>query len=65
MGRKMWWGLGWLRVVAQGYDYSCNEIKLESDLQKRLNNLEITFGWGLDGCARWRKVTITVTIKLH
>ena len=22
-------------------------------------------GWGLDGCARWRKVTIPVTIKLN
>ena len=62
---KIGLGLGWLRAVAQGYNYSCNNIELECNFRKNLRSLEITFGWGLDGCPRLRKVTITITIKLH
>ena len=50
--------------MAQGYIYSYNEIELGSIFLKNLNSLGIKLGWGLDGCARWRKVTVTVTIKL-
>ena len=57
-------GPGWLRAVAQGYNYSCNKMELVINFQKTLQSCLITYGWGLDGCARWRKVTITITIKL-
>ena len=30
-----------------------------------LNSWKVKWGWGLDGCARWRKVTVTVTIKVN
>ena len=63
-GIKMWWGLGWLRAVAQGYNYTCNKNKLVSSFENNLRSLVINMGWGLDGCARWRKVTIAVTIQI-
>ena len=34
------------------------------NVQLNLNSYAITLSWDLDGCARWCKVTITVTIKL-
>ena len=59
-------GLGWLRAAAQGYNYTYNNIELGSSFQKHcLNNWGVKWSWGLDGCARWRKFTITVTIKLN
>ena len=57
--------LGWLRAVAQGYNYSYNKIEWWSNLQTNLKSWGVNFGWGLDGCARWRKVTITVAVKLN
>ena len=57
-------GLGWLRAVAQGYSYSCNKIELGSNFQNKLRSCGVHEGWGLDGCARWRKVTVTVAIAL-
>ena len=62
---KMQLGRGWLRAVAQGYNYSYNKIESGSNFQQNLTSLVITCGWGLDGCARWRKVTITVTITVN
>ena len=56
-------GLGWLRAAAQGYNYSYNKTKLGSNFQKNFMGLGLNLSWGLDGCARWRKVTLTVTIK--
>ena len=58
-------GLGWLRAVAQGYSCSCSKIELGNNFQRNSNSLEVTLSWGLDGCARWRKVTITVAIQLN
>ena len=62
---KMGLGFGWLRAVAQGYTYNYNKIKLGRIFQNNLKGLHVKCGWGLDGCARWRKVTITVTIQLN
>ena len=56
-------GLGWLRAVAQGFNYSYNNIEGWSKFQKNLRSWGVTLGWGLDGCARWRNVFVTVTIK--
>ena len=58
-------GLGWLRAVAQVYNYNYNKIELVSSFQKNLKNLIIKLGWGLDGYERWRKVTDTVAVKLN
>ena len=60
---KMGLGLGWLRAVAQGYNYNYNKMELWNNFQNNLKSLRINLGWGLDGRARWRKVTITVAIK--
>ena len=51
--------------MAQGYTYNYNykKIALRINFHKHLIRLNTTLTWGLDGCARWRKVTITVTIK--
>ena len=57
-------GLGLLRAVAQGYNYSCNTIELGINFQKNAMSFGIKLSWGLDGCARWCKVTLTVAIKL-
>ena len=57
-------GLGWLRAVAQGYSYSYNNIDLGSNFERNEQTIGIQLGWGLDGCARWRKVTITVAVTL-
>ena len=54
-------GLVWLRAVAQGSSYSCNGIELVSIFQKNSRSCLLTVGLGLDGCARWRNVTVTVT----
>ena len=56
--------LGWLRAVARGYTYSYNKMLLGSNFQKNLKVWGIKFGLGLDGCARWHKVTITITTNL-
>ena len=40
-------GLGWLRVVAQGYRYSCNKIPLGSICLKKLKSWESNIGLGL------------------
>ena len=52
-------------LVAHGYNYSCNKIELWINFQRNLMSWEVTGSWGLDGCVRWRKVTITVAIKLN
>ena len=59
LGSNIGLGLGWLRAVAQGYSCSCscNAIDLFSSFQNNLKCL-VKFGWGLAGCARWRKVTV-------
>ena len=57
-------GLGWLRAVAQGYTCGYNTIELWSNFQRNLMSCGVKFSWGFDGCARWREVTVTVTIKL-
>ena len=57
-------GLGWLRAVAQGYNYSYNKIELGNNFQKILMSWRVKWGWGLDGCARWRTVTMTVRIQV-
>ena len=62
---KLELGLGWLRAVAQGYNYSYNNIQLGSNFQMNLTSLGIQLDWGLDGCARRRKFTITLTLKLN
>ena len=41
-------GLGWLRAVAQGYNYSCNKIKLgyfSKEIHEVQNNIELGLGW--------------------
>ena len=67
--KKLWskigLGLGWLRAVAQGYNYIYNKMESGSDFQKNFKSYRIKLGWGLDGCARRRKVTITVAVKLN
>ena len=64
MTSKIELGLGWLRVVAQGYNYSCSKMELVSNFQNNLKSCIVQLGWGVDGCVRWRKVTVTVTIKM-
>ena len=41
------------------------KMELESNFQKNLKNSLIKFSWDLDGCARWRKVTIAVAIQFN
>ena len=62
--RKIELGLGWLRAVAQGYNYSCIRIELGINIQTNLNGLWVKLSWGLDGCARRRKVTVTIAIAI-
>ena len=38
--------LGWLRVVVQGYRYSCSNIDLDSNFQKNVNELGSKIGLG-------------------
>ena len=57
--------LGWPRAVAQGINYSCDEIELGITFQRNLTNLGVTLNWGLDGCARLRKVTVTATVTIE
>ena len=61
---KLELGLGRLRAMAQGYKYSYINIEVVINFQKNLTSCGIKLGWGLDGCARWREVTITITIQL-
>ena len=56
-------GLGWLRAVAQGFNYNYTKIELGRNFVKNLKSFGIKLGWGLDGCARWREVTITFTVN--
>ena len=58
-------GLGWLRAGAQAYSYSCIKMKLGNNFRMNLMSWGVKWNSGLDGCARWRKVTITVAIKLN
>ena len=58
-------GLGWLRAVVQGYNYSYNKIELGSNFQKHSKSWRVNWSWGLDGCARWRKVTAAVAVTLN
>ena len=58
-------GLGWLRAVTQGYNYSYNKTQLKQKTQMDLNRCGLKLSWGFDGGARWRKVTNTVTINLN
>ena len=64
---KLGLGLGCLRAVAHdcNYNYNYNKIELGNDFQKNLKQIVIQLGWGLDGRARWRKVTITIRMKLN
>ena len=44
----MWLGFGWLRAVAQGYNYSYNKIELGSNFQNNLKSLRkiwLRLGW--------------------
>ena len=61
---KMELGLGCLRAVSQIYKYSCNKVELGINFQINLKSLGINWSWGSDGCAKWRKVTITITIRI-
>ena len=63
-GIKMELGLGWLRASAQGYNYSCSNMELGNNFQRNLMSWGVKLSWGLDGCARWHKVTITVEVRL-
>ena len=58
-------GFGWPRALPQGYNYIYNKRWLLSNFQKNSMSWGITLGWGLSGCARGRKVTVIVTIKLN
>ena len=58
-------GLGWLRAVAQGYNYNCNSIDLVSKFQNNLRGWWITCVWSLYGLALKRKVTVTIAITLN
>ena len=40
-----------------------NKIGLGRNLQNNLKSSGLNASWGLDGCARWRKVTVTVATK--
>ena len=55
---------GWLRSVGDGHSYSCSYVELLSNFQYIFKCCGIKLGWGLVGCARRRKVTITVAVKL-
>ena len=65
LGYTNWLGLGWLRAVARGYNYSSIKIEWWSNFQRNLKSWGIKLGWGLDGGARRHKVTITVPIALN
>ena len=65
MASKLGLGLGWLRAATQGYNYSYSKIDSGSNFQNNLRSWRVKLGWGLDGGALWRKVTITVAIKLN
>ena len=59
------WVGAWL--VARGgarLQLQYTKIELGSNFQKNLNSRDVKCDWGLDGCARWRKVTVTVAIQL-
>jgi hypothetical protein len=50
-------------AVPKGYKYNYNTIEFGNKFQPNLTSWSLKLVWGLDGCARWRKVTITVTIN--
>ena len=50
--------------MAQGFSYSFNKIDLDSNFQNNFKSWGVKLVWGLDGCARWRKVTDTVAVQL-
>ena len=47
-------GLGWLRAVAQGYNYNYSKIELGSNFPRDSMSLGIKSNRSVDGCARWR-----------
>ena len=57
-------GIGLPRAVAQGFSCSCKKFKLLSNCRRNSKSCGVKLNWGLDGFARWRDVTITVTIEL-
>ena len=57
-------GLGWLRAAAQSYNYSYSKLQLGCNFQNNLKRWKVNCGWGLDGCARWRKITGTLKMEL-
>ena len=40
-------------------------IEFENNFHRNLKSSGMKWSWGLDGCARWRKLTITVAIKCN
>ena len=61
--RKMWLGFGWLRAVARCYNYSYSKMELWINFQMNFMSCGVQRSWGLDGCALWRNVTVSVTIQ--
>ena len=49
LGNTIGLGLGWLRAVAQGYDYSYTKIELGNSFQNNLkkcgNKIRLGLGW--------------------
>ena len=70
------WLAGWLAVWL-GVLILFKWVELASEMQRPEGGAKFAVwtlvrapgqlgrGWGLDGCARWRKVTVTVTIQLN
>ena len=52
-------------IELQGYNNSYNKIALVSNFQNNLISWRGKLGWGLYGCALWRKVTDTVALNLN
>ena len=65
MTSNMELGLGWLRAVPRCYNYNYKNCKLGNNFQRNVRRLDVTWNWGVDGCARWRNVTSTVTITYN
>ena len=49
------------RIVTK--DSSIENMNWGLIFQNYLRSWRVNLGWGFDGCARWRKVTITVAVK--
>ena len=48
-----------------GRQAGSRKMKLDSNCKNNLMSSGIQWSWGLDGCERWRKVKITIAIKLN